>query len=169
MLETTRLEFDSLGNIDVPKDKYWGAQTQRSLHHFNIGNDIMPRELIRAFGILKKAAALTNEALGSLPKKNAQLIIQAAEEVIEGKLDEHFPLRIWQTGSGTQTNMNVNEVIANRAIEIDGGTLGSQNPIHPNDHVNQSQSSNDTFPTAMHIAAIETLQHNLLPTISSKS
>ncbi|MDX6531754.1 MAG: fumarate hydratase, class [Blastocatellia bacterium] len=151
----TRTETDSMGEIEVPADKYWGAQTQRSLLHFNIGNDVMPREMIRAFGILKKAAAIVNQDLGKLPAEKAKLIVQACDEVIEGKLDEHFPLRVWQTGSGTQTNMNANEVIWNRAIEIAGGVLGSKKPIHPNDDVNMSQSSNDTFPTAMHIAAAE--------------
>jgi fumarate hydratase class II len=149
----TRVESDSMGKIEVPANVYWGAQTQRSLLHFNIGRDTMPPELIRAFGILKKAAALVNQDLGKLPADKAKLIVQAADEVIAGKLNDQFPLRIWQTGSGTQTNMNVNEVISNRAIEIAGGTLGSKNPIHPNDHVNMSQSSNDTFPAAMHIAA----------------
>ena len=149
----TRVESDSMGKIEVPANVYWGAQTQRSLLHFNIGRDIMPPELIWAFGILKKAAALVNQDLGKLPADKAKLIVQAADEVIAGKLNDQFPLRIWQTGSGTQTNMNVNEVISNRAIEIAGGTLGSKNPIHPNDHVNMSQSSNDTFPAAMHIAA----------------
>src|SRR3954452_2909314 len=153
MTVSHRTESESMGSIEVPSDKYWGAQTQRSLLHFDIGKDIMPAELIRAFGILKKAAALVNQDLGKLPADKAKLIGQAADEVIAGKLGEHFPLRIWQTGSGTQTNMNVNEVISNRAIEIAGGVLGSKKPIHPNDDVNMSQSSNDTFPTAMHIAA----------------
>jgi fumarate hydratase class II len=161
----TRRETDSMGEIQVPADRYWGAQTQRSLRYFNIGNDVMPRELIRALGILKKAAALTNTALKKLSAEQATLITQAADEVIAGKLDAHFPLRIWQTGSGTQTNMNTNEVIANRAIEMAGGQLGSKNPVHPNDHVNMSQSSNDTFPTAMHIAAVESIVHGLLPTL----
>jgi fumarate hydratase, class II len=152
---TTRTESDSMGKIEVPSNVYWGAQTQRSLHHFNIGRDLMPPELIRAFGILKKAAALVNQDLGKLPADKAKLIVQAADEVIAGKLNDQFPLRIWQTGSGTQTNMNVNEVISNRAIEIAGGVLGSKNPVHPNDHVNMSQSSNDTFPAAMHIAAAQ--------------
>ncbi|HVF54717.1 MAG TPA: class II fumarate hydratase [Pyrinomonadaceae bacterium] len=151
----TRIETDSMGEIPVAADRYWGAQTERSLHHFNIGYDVMPREMIRALGILKKAAALVNEELGKLPSDKARLIVEAADEVIEGKLDEHFPLRVWQTGSGTQTNMNANEVISNRAIELAGGTLGSKDPVHPNDHVNMSQSSNDTFPTAMYIAAAE--------------
>ncbi|HZI62064.1 MAG TPA: class II fumarate hydratase, partial [Pyrinomonadaceae bacterium] len=160
----TRTETDSMGAIEVESDRYWGAQTQRSLHHFDIGDDRMPRELIRAFGILKKAAAQVNEELGKLPSDKAKLIIQSAEEVIEGKLDDHFPLRIWQTGSGTQTNMNANEVISNRAIEIVGGVMGSKKPIHPNDDVNMSQSSNDTFPTAMYIAAAEQL-NELVPQI----
>src|SRR5256884_430771 len=150
---TTRVETDSMGEIEVPADKYWGAQTERSLLHFNIGFDVMPREMIRAFGILKKACALVNHDLGKLPEDKLKLIVQACDEVIEGKLDDHFPLRVWQTGSGTQTNMNANEVISNRAIEIAGGVMGSKKPIHPNDDVNMSQSSNDTFPTAMHIAA----------------
>lgn len=151
----TRIETDSMGEIEVPADKYYGAQTERSLVHFNIGFDTMPREMIRALGLLKKAAALVNEDLGKLPADKAKLIVEAADEVIAGKLDEHFPLRVWQTGSGTQTNMNANEVISNRAIEIAGGVMGSKQPVHPNDHVNMSQSSNDTFPTAMHIAAAE--------------
>ncbi len=151
----TRVETDSMGEIDVPVDKYYGAQTQRSLIHFDIGDDVMPREMIRALGVLKKAAALVNQDLGKLPAEKADLISRAADEVIEGKLDEHFPLRVWQTGSGTQTNMNANEVISNRAIELGGGVMGSKQPVHPNDHVNMSQSSNDTFPTAMHIAAAE--------------
>ena len=141
------------GRSKFPNDRYYGAQTARSLIHFDIGRDTMPPELIRAFGILKKAAALVNQDLGKLSAEKAKLIVQAADEVIAGKLDEHFPLRIWQTGSGTQTNMNANEVISNRAIEIAGGVMGSKKPIHPNDDVNMSQSSNDTFPTAMHIAA----------------
>ena len=144
-----------MGEIEVPADKYWGAQTQRSLIHFNIGFDVMPREMIRAFGILKKACALVNHELGKLPDDKLKLIEQACDEVIEGRLDAHFPLHIWQTGSGTQTNMNANEVISNRAIELAGGVMGSKKPIHPNDDVNMSQSSNDTFPTAMHIAAAE--------------
>ena len=161
---TMRVERDSMGEIDVPADRYWGAQTERSLHHFDIGDDRMPREMIRALGVLKKAAALVNQDLGKLPADKTQLIVQAADEVIAGKLDEHFPLRIWQTGSGTQTNMNTNEVISNRAIEIAGGELGSKQPVHPNDHVNMSQSSNDTFPTAMYIAAAEQL-NKLIPEI----
>src|SRR5262245_23034601 len=161
----TRTESDSMGKIEVPADRYWGAQTQRSLEHFSIGTDRMPLEIIRAFGVLKKAAALVNLSLGKLPKEKADLIVRAADEVIAGKLDGHFPLFVWQTGSGTQTNMNANEVIANRAIELAGGTMGSKNPIHPNDHVNLSQSSNDTFPTAMHIAAAQALINQLVPTV----
>jgi fumarate hydratase class II len=151
----TRTETDSMGEIEVASDAYWGAQTQRSLKHFNIGFDVMPREVIRALGVLKKAAAIVNFDLGKLPEDKMKLIVQAADEVIDGKLDAHFPLRVWQTGSGTQTNMNANEVISNRAIEIAGGVMGSKTPIHPNDDVNKSQSSNDTFPTAMYIAAAE--------------
>lgn len=164
----TRVETDSMGEISVETDKYWGAQTQRSLHHFNIGFDIMPREVIRALGILKKAAAIVNNDLGKLPDDKLQLIIQAADEVIAGKLDAHFPLRVWQTGSGTQTNMNANEVISNRAIEIAGGVMGSKTPVHPNDDVNKSQSSNDTFPTAMYIAAAERLTA-LIPEVQKVS
>jgi fumarate hydratase class II len=154
-----------MGPIEVPADRYWGAQTARSLIHFSIGDDIMPRSMIRAIGILKDAAALTNADLGLLDPKLAELISQAAVEVTAGALDDHFPLRVWQTGSGTQTNMNANEVIANRAIELAGGVLGSKVPVHPNDHVNMSQSSNDTFPTAMHIAAVEQITHVLVPTV----
>ena len=161
----TRVESDSMGTIEVPADRYWGAQTQRSLHHFSIGDDRMPVELVRAFGILKKACALVNLDLGKLPKDKADLIVGAAEEVIEGKLDDHFPLYVWQTGSGTQSNMNANEVISNRAIELAGGELGSKKPIHPNDDVNMSQSSNDTFPTAMHIAAAQAVVERLLPSV----
>ena len=160
-----RTESDSMGTIEVPDEVYWGAQTARSLIHFNIGEDRMPPELIRAIGILKKAAALVNTDLGKLAKEKTQLIIAAADEVIAGKLNDHFPLRIWQTGSGTQTNMNANEVIANRAIELAGGQKGSKKPIHPNDHVNMSQSSNDTFPTAMHIAAAIVLNAKLIPAL----
>src|SRR5882672_11152940 len=156
-----RIESDSMGEIEVPADKYWGAQTERSLLHFNIGDDKMPREMIRALGILKKAAALVNQELGKLPREKAKLIVSACNEVIEGKLDEHFPLRVWQTGSGTQTNMNANEAISNRAIEIAGGVLGSKQPVHPNDDVNMSQSSNDTFPTAMYIAGAEQLNKHI--------
>ena len=161
----TRLESDSMGTVAVPANVYWGAQTARSLLHFNIGNDLMPPELIWAFGILKKAAARVNEALGKLPPAKARLIVQAADEVIAGTLNAQFPLRVWQTGSGTHTNMNANEVIANRAIEIAGGVLGSKEPIHPNDHVNMSQSSNDTFPTAIHIAAATRLHRDLIPAV----
>ncbi len=162
----TRTESDSMGPIEVPDDRYYGAQTARSLIHFDIGADVMPPWLIRAFGILKKAAAEVNRDLGKLPEAKAKPIIQAADEVIAGKLDSHFPLRIWQTGSGTQTNMNANEVIANRAIEMLGGKMGTKDLIHPNDHVNMSQSSNDTFPTAMHIAAVEKIQHRLIPAVT---
>jgi fumarate hydratase, class II len=161
----TRMESDSMGKIDVPSDRYYGAQTARSLIHFAIGKDTMPPELIRAFGVLKKAAALVNQDLGKLSAEKAALITQAADEVISGKLDDHFPLRVWQTGSGTQTNMNVNEVISNRAIEIAGGEMGSKKPIHPNDDVNMSQSSNDTFPTAMNIAAAAETARLLLPAV----
>jgi fumarate hydratase class II len=161
----TRTESDSMGKIAVPADRYYGAQTARSLIHFAIGKDTMPRELIRAFGILKKAAALVNEDLGKLPADKTALITQAADEVIAGKLNDHFPLRVWQTGSGTQTNMNVNEVISNRAIELAGGQMGSKKPIHPNDDVNMSQSSNDTFPAAMHIAAATETRQRLLPAV----
>jgi fumarate hydratase, class II len=161
----TRTESDSMGKIDVPADRYYGAQTARSLIHFAIGKDTMPPELIRAFGILKKAAALVNQDLGKLPADKTALITQAADEVIAGKLNEHFPLRIWQTGSGTQTNMNVNEVISNRAIEISGGEMGSKKPVHPNDDVNMSQSSNDTFPAAMHIAAATETRQRVLPAV----
>ncbi len=164
-LPQTRVESDSMGKIDVAADVYWGAQTQRSLIHFDIGSEVMPRELIRALGILKKAAALVNQDLGKLSPEKARLIVQAADEVIAGKLDDQFPLRVWQTGSGTQTNMNANEVIANRAIEIAGGELGSKKPIHPNDDVNMSQSSNDTFPTAMHIAAATVMRERLIPAV----
>ena len=161
----TRVESDSMGKIEVPADRYYGAQTARSLIHFNIGTDTMPPELIRAFGILKKAAALVNQDLGKLAPEKARAIVQAADEVIAGKLNDHFPLRIWQTGSGTQTNMNANEVISNRAIEILGGEPGSKKPIHPNDDVNMSQSSNDTFPTAMHIAAASRVAEALIPAV----
>jgi fumarate hydratase class II len=153
----TRTESDSMGKIEVPGDKYYGAQSARSLIHFDIGQDVMPAEVIKAMAILKKAAALVNHDLGKLDDEKKRLIIAAADEVIDGKLAAHFPLRVWQTGSGTQTNMNVNEVISNRAIEIAGGEMGSKKPIHPNDHVNMSQSSNDTFPTAMHMAAAAAL------------
>ncbi|MCZ7608935.1 MAG: class II fumarate hydratase [Ignavibacterium sp.] len=161
-----RIEKDTMGEIQVPVDKYYGAQTARSLMNFKIGGDRFPRELIRALGILKKAAALTNKELGTLPSDKADLIVKAADEVIEGKLDEHFPLVVWQTGSGTQTNMNANEVISNRAIELAGGEMGSKKPIHPNDDVNKAQSSNDTFPTAMHIAAVEEIHRRLIPMVA---
>src|SRR6201984_410219 len=161
----TPTESDSMGKIDVPTDRYYGAQTARSLIHFNIGKDTMPPELIRAFGILKKAAALVNRDLGKISEEKSNLIVQAADEVISGKLNDHFPLRIWQTGSGTQTNMNVNEVISNRAIEISGGVVGSIHPIHPRHDVNMSQSSHDTFPAAMHIAAATEVERSLIPAV----
>jgi fumarate hydratase class II len=161
----TRTESDSMGEIEVPADRYYGAQTARSLIHFNIGHDTMPLEVIRALAIVKKAAALVNQDLGKLPSEKEKLIVQAADEVIAGKLDGHFPLHVWQTGSGTQTNMNVNEVISNRAIEIAGGVMGSKKPIHPNDDVNMSQSSNDAFPTAMHIAAASCMVETLIPSV----
>ena len=166
-MSATRIETDSMGEIEVPSDKYWGAQTERSLHHFDIGTDHFPRPMIRALGLLKKAAALANGELGQLPADKVELIVRAADEVIEGKLDEHFPLFVWQTGSGTQTNMNANEVIANRAIALAGGELGNKDFVHPNDDVNMSQSSNDTFPTAMHIAAAEEIVHRLLPSVQA--
>jgi fumarate hydratase class II len=165
--QATRRETDSLGAVEVPTHHYWGAQTQRSLHHFSIGDDRMPKAVIRGMALLKKAAALTNQDLGKLPAEETKLIVQAADEIIDGKHDDEFPLYVWQTGSGTQTNMNVNEVIANRAIELAGGELGSKAPFHPNDHVNMSQSSNDTFPTAMHIAAAEELVHRLIPSVTA--
>jgi fumarate hydratase, class II len=158
-----RMESDTMGEIQVPGDVYWGAQTARSIHHFDIGKDVMPRSVIRGMGILKKAAALVNRDLERLEAKSTELICKAADEVIDGKLDSHFPVHIWQTGSGTQTNMNTNEVISNRAIEMAGGVMGSKEPVHPNNHVNMSQSSNDTFPTAMHIAAATEVQEKLLP------
>ncbi len=161
-----RIETDTMGEIKVPSDKYYGAQTARSLMNFKIGGERFPREMIRALGILKKAAALANKELGMLSSEKAELIVKAADEVISGKLDEHFPLVVWQTGSGTQTNMNTNEVISNRAIEIAGGVMGSKKPIHPNDDVNKAQSSNDTFPTAMHIAAVEEINRNLIPMVT---
>jgi len=163
--ETKRIERDTMGAIEVPADRYWGAQTERSLENFPIGTERMPVPLIRAFGIQKKAAALVNMSFGDLPEKIGKAVVAAADEVIAGKLDEHFPLAVWQTGSGTQTNMNVNEVIANRAIEMLGGTLGSRTPVHPNDHVNMGQSSNDSFPTAMHIAAAIEIDRRLLPAL----
>ena len=161
-----RVETDSMGGVKVPSDKYYGAQTARSLMNFKIGGERFPRELIRALGILKKAAALTNKGLGILTGEKADLIIKAADEVIEGKLDDNFPLVVWQTGSGTQTNMNANEVISNRAIELAGGQIGSKKPVHPNDDVNKAQSSNDTFPTAMHIAAVEEIHRRLIPMVT---
>jgi fumarate hydratase class II len=165
--QKTRTESDSMGKMEVPADRYYGAQTARSLIHFAIGKDTMPPELISAFGVLKKAAALVNQELGKLSVEKTKLIVQAADEVIAGKLRDHFPLRIWQTGSGTQTNMNVNEVISNRAIELYGGVMGSKKPIHPNDDVNMSQSSNDTFPTAMHIAAATETVRKLVPAVKN--
>jgi fumarate hydratase class II len=161
------VESDSMGEIEVPADRYWGAQTQRSLHHFDIGTETMPKSLVRAFGILKAASASVNRDLGKLDDGLAGLIEQAAGEVAKGALDDQFPLHIWQTGSGTQTNMNANEVISNRAIELGGGVMGSKQPVHPNDHVNMSQSSNDTFPTAMHIAVAEEIVHRLLPSVAA--
>jgi fumarate hydratase class II len=164
----TRIETDSMGAVEVPADRYWGAQTQRSLHHFAIGDpdaERMPREVIHAMGLLKQACAQVNVADGRLSEAVGSLVVQAAEEVARGDLDDHFPLFIWQTGSGTQTNMNANEVISNRAIELAGGTLGSKKPVHPNDHVNMSQSSNDTFPTAMHVAAAALIVERLLPSV----
>jgi fumarate hydratase class II len=163
-----RIESDSIGEVPVDASRYWGAQTERSLHHFSIGDpaaDRMPIEVIRAMGILKKAAALVNAASGDLDQPLADLIVKAADEVIDGRLDDEFPLFVWQTGSGTQTNMNANEVISNRAIELANGELGSKKPVHPNDHVNMSQSSNDTFPTAMHVAAAQMIAHHLLPAV----
>lgn len=162
-----RIEADTMGELEVPADKYYGCQTARSLINFDIGDDTMPVGVIRAFGILKQAAAKTNVALKQLDPEVGDLIIAASQEVLDNCLDEHFPLRVWQTGSGTQSNMNSNEVIANRAIELAGGVMGSKTPVHPNDHVNRAQSSNDTFPTAMHIAAAEAITHNLLPSVRS--
>ncbi|MGC4862005.1 class II fumarate hydratase [Micromonospora sp. DT68] len=159
----TRREFDSMGTVEVPADRYWGAQTQRSLAHFSIGDDLMPKEVYHAYGYVKKAAALVNQAAGRLPEGKARAIVQAAEEAIAGQLDDHFPLYVWQTGSGTQSNMNVNEVLSNRAIQLLGGRLGSQEPVRPNDDVDMGQSSSDSFPTAMHIAAITELDDRLLP------
>ncbi|MYG53748.1 MAG: class II fumarate hydratase [Rhodospirillaceae bacterium] len=160
-----RTESDTMGAVKVPADRYWGAQTQRSLGNFRIGEERMPREVIHAYGVLKRAAAEVNMALGALDKKTGKAIVRAAKEVMKGKLDDHFPLVVWQTGSGTQSNMNANEVIANRAIETMGGAVGSKDPVHPNDHVNRSQSSNDTFPTAMHIAAVVQIETLLLPAL----
>ena len=161
----TRIETDSLGDAEVPSDRYWGAQTQRSIENFKIGGERMPAPLLRALGIQKKAAALVNMSLGALDNEVGGAIVAAAEEVIDGTLAEHFPLVVWQTGSGTQTNMNANEVIANRAIEMLGGEIGSKSPVHPNDHCNMGQSSNDTFPTAMHIAAVEQIERELIPSL----
>src|SRR5690349_565233 len=162
----TRTESDTMGSLEVPADRYWGAQTERSIEHFKIGGERFPREVIRAFGVLKKAAAIVNRDRGALAAEKATAIIRAADEVIAGILDEHFPLVVWQTGSGTQTNMNVNEVISNRAIQILGGEMGSKKPVHPNDHVNMSQSSNDTYPTAMHIACAEEIVRRLIPALT---
>ena len=162
-----RIEADTMGELEVPADRYYGCQTARSLINFDIGEDTMPRGVVRAFGILKQAAARTNVALGQLDAPVGELVAAAAQEVIDGKLDDHFPLRVWQTGSGTQSNMNANEVIANRAIEMAGGVLGSKSPVHPNDHVNRAQSSNDTFPTAMHIAGAEAIVHEVIPSVAA--
>jgi fumarate hydratase, class II len=164
-MAATRTETDTFGPIEVPADRYWGAQTERSLENFKIGGERMPKPIVRAFGVVKRAAAEANAEMGLLDRKIADAIAGAAQEVIDGKLDEHFPLVVWQTGSGTQSNMNANEVIGNRAIELFGGTMGSKKPVHPNDHVNMSQSSNDSFPTAMHIAAAETITHWLIPAL----
>jgi fumarate hydratase class II len=161
----TRTERDSLGEIEVPAHRYWGAGTQRSLRHFSIGDDLMPLEVIRALALIKKVAAMANQELGVLSADLATLIIQVAEEILEGKLNDNFPLRVWMTGSGSQSNMNVNEVIANRANELAGGRLGSKEPLHPNDHVNLSQSTNDAFPTAMHLAAAAAIHGRLLPMV----
>jgi fumarate hydratase class II len=161
-----RVETDTMGEMKVPADRYYGCQTARSLTNFRIGTETMPREIIRAMGILKKAACIVNMDLGKMPKDKGDLITKAADEVIAGTLDDHFPLVVWQTGSGTQSNMNSNEVISNRAIEMAGGTLGSKDPVHPNDHVNMGQSSNDTFPTAMHIAAVEEIHRRLMPMVT---
>ncbi|HXP51493.1 MAG TPA: lyase family protein, partial [Bacteroidia bacterium] len=167
MMSGKRKESDSLGEVEVPADRYWGAQTQRSLIHFSIGHDQMPKEVYHAYGYVKKAAALVNASTGRLTRWKADLIARVADEVIASKLDSEFPLYVWQTGSGTQSNMNVNEVISNRAIQLTGGTLGSKNPIHPNDDVNMSQSSNDTFPTAMHIATVFEFSNRLIPAVTT--
>src|SRR5581483_5063257 len=164
-MAATRTETDTFGPIDVPADRYWGAQTQRSLQNFKIGWEKQPKAVVRALGIVKRAAAETNMALGVLDAAKGDPIVAAAQEVIDGKLDDHFPLAVWQTGSGTQSNMNANEVISNRAIEMLGGVMGSKKPVHPNDHVNMSQSSNDTYPTAMHIACAEEVVHRLIPAL----
>ena len=165
-MSRTRVETDSLGEVEVASDRYWGAQTQRSLENFEIGGQRFPPSVIRAFGVVKKASAIANEKLGKLDKAKSELIVRAADEVISGKLDDHFPLVVWQSGSGTQSNMNANEVISNRAIELAGGIVGSKQPIHPNDDVNKSQSSNDVFPTVMHIAAVSELETRLLPSLA---
>ena len=165
MTAKNRTESDTFGPLDVPADRYWGAQAQRSLGNFKIGWEKQPQPVVRALGIVKRAAAEANMALGKLDEKLGNAIVAAAQEVLEGKLDDHFPLVVWQTGSGTQSNMNANEVIANRAIEMLGGEMGSKSPVHPNDHCNMSQSSNDTFPTAMHIACVEEIHHRLLPAL----
>src|SRR5580658_6984254 len=165
-MTNVRIESDSMGQVEVAADRYWGAQTQRSLQNFKIGGHRFGRPVIRAFGIVKKAAALTNEQLGKLDATKTALVVRAADEVIDGKLDAHFPLVVWQTGSGTQSNMNANEVISNRAIEMAGGTMGSKKPVHPNDDVNRSQSSNDVFPTVMHVAAALEIQERLLPAVA---
>ena len=164
-MQKTRIESDSMGDIAVPTDKLWGAQTERSLHHFEIGHDTIPLAVIHAFGQLKKAAALANQQIGKLDAEKAKLIEQACDELVAGKFDDQFPLKVWQTGSGTQSNMNVNEVIANRCSQVSGEPLGSKKPVHPNDHVNMSQSSNDTFPTAMHIAAAIEIHNTLIPAV----
>src|SRR5262245_13234285 len=161
-----RREFDSLGDVEVPADRYWGAQTRRSLEHFDIGDDRMPKQVYHAYGYVKKAAAVINAQAGRIPQWKADLISRVADEVITGQLDSEFPLYVWQTGSGTQSNMNVNEVISNRAIQLVGGELGSKSPVHPNDDVNMGQSSNDTFPTAMHIAAVTAIDQQLLPALA---
>ena len=165
-MSKTRTETDTFGPIEVAADRYWGAQAQRSLGNFKIGWEKQPQPIVRALGIIKRAAAETNMALGHLDKTLGETIVKASQEVIDGKLNEHFPLVVWQTGSGTQSNMNANEVISNRAIEMLGGTMGSKKPVHPNDHVNMSQSSNDTYPTAMHIAAAEQIVHDLIPALT---
>ena len=163
----TRTEKDSMGEIEVPANQYWGAQTQRSLQNFEIGRERFPRELLWALGIVKQSVAQINSDLGMLDPDKAEVILQAAQEVIDGKLDDHFPLVVWQTGSGTQTNMNTNEVIANRAVEMLGGELGSKEPIHPNDHINKSQSTNDAFPTAIHVAIVDRIRNLLVPEVTA--
>src|SRR5210317_345153 len=166
LMTQTRTESDSFGPLEVPTDRYWGAQTQRSLMNFPIGWEKQPVAIVRALGVIKRACAEANKASGKLPANLADAMITAAQEVIDGKLDDHFPLVVWQTGSGTQSNMNANEVISNRAIEMMGGEMGSKSPVHPNDHCNMSQSSNDTYPTAMHIACAEEIEHRLLPALT---